>query len=362
MISSRKGLLRIAGVGVAKTTYPTGNPNFSVKQSFPAAFDEVVSDPFLMCDFFSMKSTGIESDPDKFPVAWHPHRGMDICSYMKDGVGRHGDSLGNRETFATPGMQWISVGSGIEHAESGGTPAGESMTGFQIWINVPAKHKMDDPQYGTVEPSELPLLSFEDDRVKVRVLAGDYQDVKGPFLTKQKLQMLDYMFTPNGGDLTWYHEVPLELDNCLVYVYEGNGQINGQPVNTFSVLHLDAASRDAATRHIAFTPAASGMSVMVFAGKRINEPIAWHGPFVMNTQEEIQKTITDYRHGKFPVKRSAWDYKRFAAFPKVEQEKILQREKEVLARIAATKQSANTCSTQSGKDDAKISIDKTQCL
>ena len=162
---------------MAKTTYPTGDRSFAVKQSFPVAFNEFDADPFLMCDYFSMKSTGVETDPDKFPVRWHPHKGMDICSYMKDGIGRHADSMGNRETFATPGMQWISVGSGIEHAEGGATPAGELMNGFQIWINVPSKHKLDDPKYGTVEPSELPLLKFAEDTVTVHLLAMSVRSV-----------------------------------------------------------------------------------------------------------------------------------------------------------------------------------------
>lgn len=85
---------------------------------------------------------------------------MDICTYLIEGIGRHGDSLGNREEFATPGIQWISVGSGIEHAEGGGTPAGVNMQGFQIWINVPAENKMDDPSYGTHSPGEIPVIDY----------------------------------------------------------------------------------------------------------------------------------------------------------------------------------------------------------
>jgi redox-sensitive bicupin YhaK (pirin superfamily) len=271
---SAKRLMRVLDIQMARTTHPTGDPKFAVKQSFPAAFDEVQSDPFLMCDYFSSKSAGVETDPDSFPVRWHPHRGMDICTYMKAGVGRHGDSLGNRETFATPGMQWISVGSGIEHAESGGTPTGEQITGFQIWINVPAKHKMDDPEYGTVDPKDFPLLKYSNDQIEVRLLAGEFDGKTGPFRTKQKLQMVDYSL--QGGQ-SIDHEVPLELDNCLLYVYEGAGTINERTVNTFQVLHLDAANRDENTRTIHFQAGAGGLSVMLFAGKRINEPIAWHG-------------------------------------------------------------------------------------
>ena len=125
-----------------------------------------------MCDFFSMPSPGVSADPDHFPVDWHPHRGMDILSYIKTGLGRHGDSMGNRETFATPGMQWISCGSGIEHAEGGGTPAGQTNTGFQIWINVPAARKMDDPQYGTEDAAAIPQEEVGAGGAQARLMSG----------------------------------------------------------------------------------------------------------------------------------------------------------------------------------------------
>ena len=87
-----------------------------------------------------MAGEGVVQHEDDFPIDWHPHRGFDICSYFKTGVGRHGDSLGNRETFSTPGMQWVSCGSGIEHAEGGGTPEGEMMSGFQLYDVIHQTH------------------------------------------------------------------------------------------------------------------------------------------------------------------------------------------------------------------------------
>ena len=136
--------MRLLKVVTAKKTYPTGDPSFSVQQLFPAGLTTEEVDPFLMCDFFGPAvSDGVSTDPDSFPVQWHPHRGMDIATYLIEGRGRHADSLGNRETFDAPGMQWVSVGSGIEHAEAGGTPAGQRTTGFQLWINVPSDRKMD---------------------------------------------------------------------------------------------------------------------------------------------------------------------------------------------------------------------------
>ena len=99
--------MKVLSIKRAKVAYPTGNPNFAVMQAFPGPFKSEDTDPFLMCDHFGpMLSNGVTTDPDEFPIGWHPHRGMDICSYLVEGVGRHGDSLGNREEYATPGMQW----------------------------------------------------------------------------------------------------------------------------------------------------------------------------------------------------------------------------------------------------------------
>lgn len=114
----------------------------SVKQAFPAGIDTKDADPFLMCDYFNAKEDKGLVDVDEFPVGWHPHRGFDICSYLRSGTGRHGDSLGNRETYSTPGMQWMRTGSGVEHAEGGGNEKGQVVQGFQIWVNVPAERKM----------------------------------------------------------------------------------------------------------------------------------------------------------------------------------------------------------------------------
>ena len=110
MSKAIKNEMKVVAVRKAEVNHPTGDPNFSVMQAFPAGFTAQESDPFLMCDAFGPTvSTGIIEDPDRFPVQWHPHRGMDILTYLVEGVGRHADSLGNRGEYASPGMQWISV-------------------------------------------------------------------------------------------------------------------------------------------------------------------------------------------------------------------------------------------------------------
>ena len=121
-------ILQVAEQGL---THPFGDER-TVQQAFPAGIDTKAADPFLMCDYFNAKETkGLLSDvdDDDFPVDWHPHRGFDICSYLRSGTGRHGDSLGNRETYETPGMQWMSTGSGVVHAEGGGNEKGQMVQG-----------------------------------------------------------------------------------------------------------------------------------------------------------------------------------------------------------------------------------------
>lgn len=117
---------------------------------------------------------------------------MDIMTYLREGRGRHADSLGNREEFDSPGFQWISVGSGIEHAEGGGTAKGDRQHGFQIWLNVPKVHKADDPEYGTVGAELLTEFDLSGGAGRARLLAGPYSGQEGAFKTKQSVQMIDF--------------------------------------------------------------------------------------------------------------------------------------------------------------------------
>jgi redox-sensitive bicupin YhaK (pirin superfamily) len=181
--------------------------------------------------------------------------------------------------------------------------------GFQIWINVPKAHKMDDPRYGTEPPENLPLLTYSG--VQIRVLAGSLGEAIGPFNTVQPVQILDIIMEPN---MDYSHEIPIELNNVLIYIYRGDGIIAGETVPSYHLIHLDGS--DPSKRQITFTSNENGASMLLFAGKRLNEPIAWRGPFVMNTWEEINSTIQEYRNGTFLKKRAPWDYKTLSAFPK----------------------------------------------
>jgi redox-sensitive bicupin YhaK (pirin superfamily) len=293
-------------------THPFGDHR-SVKQAFPAGITSEQSDPFLMCDYFDMVETEDKArHDDSFPIDWHPHRGMDIATYLRKGIGRHADSLGNRETFDSPGMQWMSVGSGVEHAEGGGNDMGTHVQGFQIWINVPKDRKMDDPRYGTVPSEDLPAVALGDGVGTALVLAGDAYGVRGPFETVQRVQMID--FRVEGGARIDF-SIGEGLDTAILYVYEGClRSVNGkEDIRAGSVVLFDADLD--ALRGINVETKDEEAGVMLFAGKKLKGPIAWHGPIVMNTQEQIRTTLHEIRSGKFPPRRVDWDYKRMTAFP-----------------------------------------------
>mmetsp|Transcript_49663 Transcript_49663/g.121248 ORF Transcript_49663/g.121248 Transcript_49663/m.121248 type:complete len:318 (+) Transcript_49663:138-1091(+) len=299
------GFMRISRVVAAGIAHPFGDER-SVTQAFPNPIKAQDADPFLMCDYFNMPSDGVARDEDHFPIDWHPHRGMDILSYFRTGVGRHGDSLGNRETFATPGMQWMSVGSGVEHAEGGGTPAGQEQQGFQIWINVPKEFKMNDPVYGTEPPEAIPQEEIAPG-AKARLLAGPMGERVGVFKTKASVQVIDFDLDASAS---LKHTVPVGMDCALLFIYQGAAQVNDAAVKGNSIVVFDAAATGDGSGGRTFELKATGgaLSAILFAGKRIKEPIAWHGPIVMNTQAEIQSTFRQLREGKFPPVRVPWDY------------------------------------------------------
>ncbi len=306
-------LMPVLKVAMSKLTYPTGNKSFSVMQAFPAGLTESEADPYLMLDHFGpTKSKGVAAHADAFEVPWHPHRGQDIATYMLSGVGRHADSLGNRETYATPGLQFCSVGSGIEHAEGGGTPAGESTEGFQLWVNVPSSRKMDAPRYGTVGPDRLPLLDVSSTGATARLVSGDLDGARGPFETVQPLLIVDVTLPP-GADASL--SIAAHLDNAMVYARAGSVTVNDRKIATHGIVLLDAKNADGARGINIVAEGGAGAGVLVLCGKRLNQPIAWHGPFVMTTDAEIRETISELQNGAFPPVRAPWDYKKIASFP-----------------------------------------------
>lgn len=304
-------LMKVLAVRRAKATNPTGDPSFTVQQCMPGAFAESETDPFLMCDECGPEdgegAYGDDTD-EGFDVAWHPHHGMDILSYIVEGIGRHADSLGNRESFEGPGFQWISVGSGIEHAEGGGTPVGRRFHGFQIWLRMPVANMEDDPRYGIVGPNEIPVVKL--DKGLVRIVSGSVGDVLGPARFAVTAQILHVELEP-GAD--WVYELPSTMDNVIFYGFRGSGMINGDTeLKARHAARFDTSGARSAT----FSAGSQGYGGMVFAGKMTKENILWHGPFVATSKQNLQSIFKQYQMGKFPPKRAAWDYRDIRKKPK----------------------------------------------
>ena len=247
-------------------------------------------DPFLMLDHFS------SDDPDDYIAGFpdHPHRGFVTLTYMLDGHMLHRDSMGNEGDLRSGGAQWMKAASGVIHSEMPRQTDG-LMRGFQLWINLPAAHKLDDPAYQDIAPEAIPESA--DGGVRVRVLAGEHAGVRGPVddpLTR--LLYLDATLVPGAR---FEHSGDADAGRAaFLYVFEGDAAIAGQsvPRHHFAVLgrggRLEVTAGDAGARFI------------LVAGRPINEPIVQYGPFVMNTREEIEQAMADYRDGRLVRRRA----------------------------------------------------------
>lgn len=269
----------------------------------------------MMCDEFgpTVSKAQYGNDTDKgFDVPWHPHHGMEILSYMVEGNGRHADSMGNRETFGSPGFQWMSVGSGIEHAEGGGTPKGQRTHGFQIWLKMPKSNMEDAPRYGTVQPDEIPTVPVTGGAGGVvRVIAGSLGQTPGPAKFAVTVQILDVELKAGG---VFSYERPGNMDNVMFYAFKGDGTINGSTsIKAQQICRFDATGSAAAAN---LTAGKDGLRVMVFTGKQTKEQLVWHGPFVCASREQLMKCFQQHQRGQFPPVRVKWDYKDASKHPR----------------------------------------------
>lgn len=179
---------------------------------------------------------------------------------------------------------------------------------------------MDEPRYGTEPTEAIPVYQGTDDHagVMVRVLAGEFStdgaaQLQGPFKTLADVMMLDVMVEAGAS---FEYDLPKQYDNCIAYVYgdTGSGHVNERAVRHSDAVRFDASDADG-QRKLVMAAGEQGLNVMLFAGKRLNQEIAWRGPFVMTTQDEIMHTIQEYRSGTFLRKRATWDYKRIGTAP-----------------------------------------------
>ena len=262
-------------------------------------------DPFLLLDDF--RNDRPEDYLAGFP--WHPHRGIETITYVLAGSVEHGDSLGNKGKMTAGDVQWMTAGSGILHQEMPkGDPQGR-MHGFQLWANLPASLKMTDPRYQDIPSSAIPEVT-DDDGARVRVICGQFWGKKGPVEGVAADPSYLDIFVPAG------QRKHLKIDvarNAFAYVFAGSGTFRdaSQPraVLTDKVVDPNAAPVYDATNHslvlfdrgdeIAVQAGDQGIRFLLVSGKPIEEPVAWYGPIVMNTQEQLRQAIGELHNGTF---------------------------------------------------------------
>ncbi len=244
-------------------------------------------DPFLMFDDFS--NTEASAYDAGFPT--HPHRGMETVTYILEGEVAHRDSLGNTGSIKSGEVQWMTAGSGILHEEMPIVHEG-GVRGFQLWVNLPQEHKMMPPRYQEIKATEIPVV--ESGETKIKIIAGEYNGVHGP--------VQDLMVSPTYLDvtvpaLTQFTAPTPEDQNFFVYVFEGHLAFREERTESW----VAAGDIGLLTKEKEFTAMAGskGARFLLIGGKPLNEPIAWHGPIVMNTDEEIRTALEELQNGTF---------------------------------------------------------------
>lgn len=262
-------------------------------------------DPFLLLDDFH------SNDPNDYirGFPWHPHRGIETITYVLYGEVEHGDSLGNKGMISSGDVQWMTAGGGIIHQEM---PRGREdglMWGFQLWANLPASHKMMEPRYRDVKRHQIPEVRL-DGGVKVKVVCGEVGGVRG--------SVRDIVIDPEFLDVTvpagtsYAHRVR-EGYTVFAYVVDGKGyfeperdpygyEVEGGNYFDFKrecLIGSDSLVIFADGQELSISTQGEGVRFLLISGKPIREPVAWYGPVVMNTQEELRIAFEEYQRGTF---------------------------------------------------------------
>jgi len=263
-------------------------------------------DPFLLFDDF--RNDNPADYRAGFP--WHPHRGIETITYVLAGTVDHGDSLGNRGTLGAGDVQWMTAGRGILHQEMPHGDAKGRMHGFQLWANLPSSQKMIAPRYQDVKGAEIPEI-VDDDGTKVRVITGEFWGKKGPVEgVAADPRYLDVFVPPGQRKML---KVETER-HAFAYVFEGSGTFasSSKPFGVLVEKEIDGEEivvrEKAGDRSLVLFDSGDevtvqageqGVRFLLVSGKPIEEPVAWHGPIVMNTQAELQQAVAELRNGTF---------------------------------------------------------------
>lgn len=268
-------------------------------------------DPFLLLDDFRSREPAHYLPG--FP--WHPHRGIETITYVIGGEVEHGDSLGNRGVIHAGDVQWMTAGSGIVHQEMPkGDPQG-AMLGFQLWANLPASEKMIEPRYRDVSSAQIPTAS-QSDGVEVKVICGRVGEVRGP--VRDIVIDPEYLDVRIPAGASWSHTTT-PGHTALAYVIDGRGcfceerkpfSYEAEGVNYFD-LERDPALSDGALvlfgdgKEVTVSADRDPVRFLLVSGRPLGEPVAWYGPIVMNSQEELRVAFEEYRAGTFLKHRAS---------------------------------------------------------
>lgn len=247
-------------------------------------------DPFLFLNHhgpqrYSPGNNGLPFGP-------HPHRGMETVTFILDGDIAHKDSGGNNSVIESGGVQWMTAGKGLTHAEVSSEKfkkEGGPLEILQLWVNLPAKLKMTDPKYKGLQEKDIPVVSLDGGKVKAQVVSGKIDNTSGGFETITDIHLSTLFFEPEGVFST---KVPID-HNILCYVIKGEIRINGEIIQSLHLVEFNNDDEDLRIEALAES------TVLFGHAKPFNEPVVAQGPFVMNTMEEIEQAYQDYQQGKF---------------------------------------------------------------
>jgi redox-sensitive bicupin YhaK (pirin superfamily) len=268
---------------------------FPVRRAFAGVALEDL-DPFIHLD----QMGEVQYAPGEAKgTPWHPHRGFETVTYMIDGVFEHNDSNGGGGVITNGDTQWMTAGSGILHIErppEALVRSGGLFHGFQLWVNLPASQKWAAPRYQDIRASEVALLSSPDGGALIRVIAGDVAGHEGPGSTYSPMTLVHATLSPGARlSLPWRPDY-----NALIYVMNGRGSVGsiGRPIGTGQLVVLGAGDALTVAAAVGQESRSPTLDVLILGGRPIHEPVAWLGPFVMNTREEVMQAVADYQAGR----------------------------------------------------------------
>jgi hypothetical protein len=283
-------------MAVVPSTRTLEGEGFEVRRPFPGG-DLSLADPFLLLDHIG----AVEYAPGEAKgTPWHPHRGFETVTYMIDGAFEHQDSTGGGGLITNGATQWMTAGAGILHIERPPellVQSGGMFHGVQLWVNLPAAHKMLPPRYQDLEAGDVGLIASDDGASLVRIIAGELDGVSGPGQTFTPITYL-HATIPPGSRVT----LPWRMDfNALVYALNGDGLAGAERIEVEEGdLAIFGPGQALVIEASAHQPghSAAGWDVLVLGGLPIGEPVARYGPFVMNTRDEIVQAVEDFRAGR----------------------------------------------------------------